>query len=162
MKRFLPLLLLTLIFAGCLKNKENKKDKGSIYMTVDGTPLNFSNNIIAQLGIFDDRITVLEIFGFDDANPAARVHLSIASTAPIKATTYYCHPNVTDPVASLGYSPDGNYLQPMRAPVTSANYLKLIVTSITLHQVEGTFSGDVEKDGIVKTVTEGRFSVSLN
>ncbi|RYY54717.1 MAG: hypothetical protein EOO09_13310 [Chitinophagaceae bacterium] len=162
MKRFLPLLLLPLIFTGCLKNKDDKKDKGNIYMTVDGKPLNLSNNIIAQLGTFDQRITVLDIFGFDDADPAARIHLVIASTAPIKVGEYIRHPNVQDPSPSMDYSPDGNYFQPMISPLNSPNPLRLIITAITIDHIEGTFSGDVEKDGLVTTITDGRFSVALN
>jgi hypothetical protein len=152
-----------LVFISC------KKDQGiapvnTISASIDGVDESFNTNPFAQLGEGITLNSSLSIFGTNGSTKGADVLSITMITGQAIVKGSYTSGNNSVGLVSIQYS-DGPFSAAnfnSYATDPNGNATTVVITSLTSTNVQGTFSGRLVYGSASKTVTNGKFNLTLN
>ena len=151
-----------LVFTSCKKNSD-VAPSNTISANINGVEESFNTNTVAQLSSLIKLNDGLSIYGTNGSATGADIlTISLSLNQTLTKGSYTSGSNTVGLVSILYQSgpfsiANLNYY----ATDDSANQTTVIITTLTGTNIQGTFSGILVNGNATKTVTNGKFNLTL-
>jgi hypothetical protein len=151
-----------LLFTAC-KKSTNTAPANTISANIDGVDESFNTNVFAQLGTGAKFNSSLNIYGASGSNAGAHVLTITMAVNQTIATGSYTSGSNSIGFVSILYSNGPFSIANPNTYSTDVNGSPstVVITSLTSTNVQGTFSGILIYGSTRKTITNGKFNLSI-